>query len=277
MENIKVVLKRKNENTGEYEENEYSIDAETQSQWFNESKGDLNLDDGIECAICKNKGKISFVEKGHEHIKDCECMKARKTVLRLRNCGITKSFLEKYSFQNWNTDNDWQNALLSKCKDFFKHYIHGNKYWFILSGQSGSGKTHLCTALFQELMRYCFLNGNYMMWNDEIPKLLSLRKSSYIDNQEKYEKLINLYKECDILYIDDLFKLDTRYKEESLSIAYEILNYRYINDKIVLISTEVERDQFENLDTAIWGRCFEKTNRGEFWITLTGKEKNYRI
>lgn len=252
------------------------ITPELSSQWFNESDGELNLEDGIECPKCRNKGKISFVENGSEYIKDCECMKARKTYLRLVNCGITKETLKKYSFNNFIASEGWQKTLLETCRKFFQAYLDGNRDWFILSGQSGSGKSHICTALFQEMIKGLLLNGSYMMWNDEVPKLISLRKSSYTDNQEKYEKIMNQYKECDILYIDDLFKLDNRYKEDSLSICYEILNYRYVNDKVVLISTEVERNQFENIDVAIWGRCFEKSNRGEFWLTLVGKEKNYR-
>lgn len=275
MSEINDIIKNMNNNINTNESYD-RVTPELSSKWFNETDGELNLEDGIECPKCKNKGKISFVKDNREYIKDCECMKARKTYFRLMACGITKETLKKYSFQNWIANEGWQNALLEKCKNFFREYLNKNKYWFILSGQSGCGKTHICTSLFQEMIKGLFLNGFYMRWNDEIPKLLSLRKSTYTDNQEKYEKIINQYKECDILYIDDLFKLDNRYREESLSICYEILNHRYINQKTTIISTEVEQDQFENIDTAIWGRCVEMTNRNEYWITLTGKNKNYR-
>ena len=252
------------------------VTPELSSQWYNESVGDLNLEDGIDCPKCRNKGKISFVENGFEYVKDCECMKSRKTYLRLVACGITRDTLKQYSFNNWKTDEDWQKALLDKCKNFFKDYLNKNNYWFILCGQSGSGKTHICTALFQEMIKSFNLAGIYMLWNSEIPRLLALRKSSYTDNQDKYEKMIESYKNTDILYIDDLFKLDSRYKEDSLSICYDIINYRYINRKTTIISTEIEKNQFENIDTAIWGRCFEMCNHGDYWITLVGSEKNYR-
>lgn len=274
MNDIKNVIEKNKNNNDNNESSKMSV--ELTSQWFNESEGELNLEDGIECPKCKNKGKISFVENGFEYVKDCECMKARKTYYRLKSCGITKETLYRYSFNNWIAKEEWQKSLLTICRNFFTDYLHENKYWFIMSGQSGSGKTHICTALFQEMIKGLFLTGIYMLWNDEIPKLLSLRKSTYTDNQEKYEKIIDSYKNTDILYIDDLFKLDNRYKEDSLSIAFEILNYRYVNDKVTLISTEVERNMFENIDTAIWGRCFEKTKKGDYWITIVGKEKNYR-
>lgn len=277
MKSLIDVAKEKINSNIEENKNESKLSLlELKSKWYNETEGDLNLEDGIVCEKCKNKGNISIIENGFEIMKECECMKTRKTFKRLQNCGISKETLNHYSFFNWNQNEEWQKVLLTKCREFFIAQKR-DKNWFIISGQTGSGKTHICTALFQELIKSYFMNGIYMVWNDEIPKLLALRKSTYTDNQEKYEKLINEYKNTDVLYIDDLFKLDNRYKEESLSIAFEILNSRYINNKITLISTEIERNQFETLDSAIHGRCFEKTRYGDFWITLVGKEKNYRI
>lgn len=247
-----------------------------QSKWFNESEGDLDKEDGINCPICRNKGQISYVENGIEYIKDCKCMIKRKTHFRILNCGLSKEALSNYTMQNWKTDDEWQKSLLQKCRDFFMDVRDKKGHWFIMSGMSGCGKTHLCTALFKELVNSFYLSGFYMLWNDEIPKLISMRKSTASENQIKYEKRLEELKNCDILYIDDLFKLDNRYKEDSLSICYEIINYRYINGKITMISTEIERKQFENIDTAIWGRIFEKSGKGMFWLTITGADKNYR-
>ena len=274
IKNIKQMINNVDTNQKEYTIEEYT---KMQSQWYNEEVGNLNEDDGIDCPICKNKGNISYVENGHEYIKPCECMKARNTYLRILKCGIAKETLERYSMKNWKTDEAWQKSLLEFCKNFFLDVKSKKGHWFIVSGVSGSGKTHICTALFKELITSFKLSGFYMLWNEEIPKLVAFRKSSLAENQANYDKRINELKNCDILYIDDLFKLDNKYKEESLSICYEILNSRYINNKIVMISTEFERNQFENIDTAIWGRCFEKSGGGNFWITLKGKEKNYRL
>ena len=46
-------------------------------------------------------------------------------------------------------------------------------------------------------------------------------------------------KNINVLYIDDFFKLIDNYsKEEDLNIAYEIINSRYLSDKITIISCE---------------------------------------
>lgn len=267
-------LKMGNGETESYNSQEDYV--KLQSKWFNESEGDLNKEDGINCPICKNKGQISYVEKGQEFIKDCKCMIKRKTYHRILNCGLSKEALEKYTMQNWEQNESWQKALLQKCRDYFLDVRDKKGHWFILSGMSGCGKTHLCTALFKELVYTFCLSGFYMLWNEEMPKLASMRKSSASENQAKYEKRLEELKNCDILYIDDLFKLDSRNKDDSISICYEIINYRYINNKLTMISTEIERKQFENIDTAIWGRIFEKSGKGMFWLSIVGEDKNYR-
>lgn len=275
MQCIKDIIGSNNENVEEIDAlKEKQIECDN----WNAIEGNLNEIDGIECNICKNKGYVGIISKsGYLVAKNCECMKARNTFRRLSNCGISKTTLEHYNFRNWECKESWQKQILDICKKFYLKVKSGAADWFILSGTSGSGKTHCCTALFQELIRSLNKSGYYMMWNDEIPQLLSLRKSSYTDNQEKYNDTINTLKNIEVLYIDDLFKLDKRYKEDSLSIAFEILNARYVNNRITLISTEIEKNQFENIDTAIWGRCNEKTNMGEFWVSITGNNKNQRV
>ena len=277
MERINDILKNDDNDMLEEEYNPEQ-DLIDECNNYNASVGTLNQRDGIECAICKNKGTIAYIKDGFMRTKNCSCMIQRTTLTRMKNCGIDKRVLEHYNFRNWKCEEEWQNDLLIKCREFYiETKKTQNNYWFIVSGQSGGGKTHICTAIFQELILTANLGGIYFMWNDEIPKLLALRKSSYTDNQEKYEDRIYELKNIDVLYIDDLFKLDKRYKEDSLSIAFEILNYRYTNNKITIISTEIEKNQFENLDTAIWGRCNEKTKNGAYWFTIVGKDKNYRI
>lgn len=251
--------------------------AEIIAEFDNSVEGELNLEDGINCELCKNRGFITIpIDDVHTQIKNCECMQERNTLKHLNNCGITKSVLEQLNFDTYTTNKTWQQKLLSICKAYTEEIINGNKYWLLLSGQSGSGKTHLCTSVFQEIIKKAHLRGMYMLWNTEIPKLCNLRRSSFTDNQEEYEYLVKQYKEVNVLYIDDLFKLDARLKEDGLSLAYDILNYRYMNEKITIISTETTKEQFRQLDVAICGRCYEMSDK-RFWINLDGAEKNYRF
>ena len=247
--------------------------AEIIAEFDNSVEGDLNEIDCIECNKCLNRGYITIpIDDVHTNIVDCECKKKRDTYISLRNCGITMNELNRFTFDNFNIEKKWHKTLVDYCKEYLQELSNGNDYWFILSGQSGSGKTHLCTAIFQEAIKTKSCRGLYMMWNTEIPNLCNLRRSF---NDEEYREQIKIYKDVSILYIDDLFKLDGRLKEDSLSIAYEILNYRYLKNKITIISTETTKDQFKLLDIAISGRCAEKC--GKYWFDIKGENTNYRF
>ena len=78
-----------------------------------------------------------------------------------------------------------------------------------------------------------------MPWRDDVAKLKALS----LDNAER-EKLIADLKNAQILYIDDLFKTGKALDGSSnptnadISIAFEIINYRYINHLPTIVSTE---------------------------------------
>lgn len=261
------------------------VEEVTKKEWLeldlenaNSEIGNLNLEDGVECEICKNRGFISVIEDEHYIVKKrCECWNKRLVVNRLKNCGITKELFEKYSFKNFETKTDWQTRLKEIVLDYNNEIKNGNNHWLCISGQSGCGKSHLCTATFKKFL-LSNIDCEYLLWNDEFPKILALEKSTAEDNQIKYAQKIKRLQSVDVLYIDDFLKLtDNRYTNDSLSLAYKILNNRYINRKITILSTEFSKTQIEQLDIAIWGRINELTNSGKYWVTIKNDpSRNYR-
>lgn len=278
MKEIKDIIKTNNQsntiNNDEYLEKKVEI--------FNQREGDLK---GYNCEICKNKGFIYqivideiFLKKTMV-AKNCKCVNIRKTLKNLENCGIEKNMFERYNFDNFETNEDWQVKMKQKCLDYVDK-IKNNKEdyynWFVISGITGSGKTMICTSIFKELIMLGF-KGKYFLWKDEIIKLKQLRKSSYYDNIEKYEELMKEIKEIDILYIDDFLKLTDKFELESdLNLAYEIINSRYINNKITMISTEFSKDELSRFDMATFGRINEKSN-GNYIQLAFDESRNYRL
>lgn len=246
--------------------------------WDNQKEGELHLIDGIECDICKNKGYIYCVgADGNDYQVECECQKQRKTLIRLNNCGITKEMLDKYTFGKYECENEWQKEAKTLFLEFCKDIASGNKYFIYYGGISGSGKTHLCTATFQKLIK-SNMTGYYMLWNKEIPNILALEKSTYEDNQIKYYEKIKFLENIDVLYIDDFLKLtNNKYSNDSLSLAYKIINSRYNNNKITIISSEYLVNQLNELDMATCSRIYEKAKNGKYMFDCGNeKNKNYR-
>lgn len=143
---------------------------------------------------------------------------------------------------------------------------------FFVGGQSGCGKTHICTALAT-----CLINRGkstrYMLWTSEAAKLKACV------NDVDYETLIWPLKSVDVLYIDDLFKptgANSQPTSADIRLAYEIINYRYnIGDKVTIISSERTVSEICDIDEATGGRIMEQA--GEYCLNVShDKAKNWR-
>ena len=149
-----------------------------------------------------------------------------------------------------------------------------------MAGQSGAGKTHLCTAVCGVLLDRG-LSVRYEMW-----RTLCREMQKFDTREEKFRQI----SECDVLYIDDFLKSaalkpDTgEYRQarpdkdvsKEINIAFEIVNERYARKKPTIISSEVFlRDLFQ-LDAALAGRIRERC--GGFVAQISsGDDRNYRL
>lgn len=241
---------------------------------FNRQAGELP---GPDCQKCRNKGRIMRIVDGYRVISDCECMPARKSVMLMQKSGLGE-LLDRCTFESYQTKSQWQETAKKAAVD----YANGPKgRWFVASGCSGSGKTHLCTAICGELLR-AGMGVRYMLWVDESRRL----KSAVNDNAE-YLRMIGPLKTVKVLYIDDLFKPrteDDRYNGgrrrvtatgPDITLVYEILNDRLMrSDLLTIISTELSIDDIMELDAALGSRIYQKS-KGSY-ICMTG-EKNWRL
>lgn len=244
---------------------------------FNESEGSLNAKDGYNCNVCKNKGMILRAAQDSNgnwitFSRDCKCMAVRRTIKRMERSGL-KNIIRDYTFGKFEATDDWQKVI----KEAAVAYSQNPEGWFFIGGQSGSGKTHICTAICRELL----MGGKsvkYMLWRDDVVKL----KNAVMDYEE-YSRLIQPYKDVDVLYIDDLFKTGKAADGQKqiptaadVNAAFEILNYRYNNPKLItIISSECTINDILDIDEAVGGRIFERAKRS---FSIKGdKNKNYRL
>lgn len=249
--------------------------AKNEAESFNLSSGSLNMADGYNCDKCRNRGLIMrpFETGGvwSTVCSECECMKIRTTIKRMQKSGL-KNIIKDYTFAKYQAVEDWQ----IKLKDAAVKYADNPSGWFFIGGQTGAGKTHLCTAICREFL----LNGRavkYMLWRDDVVKL-----KGAVNDTETYASLMDTYKRTEVLYIDDLFKTgkgpDGQKQQPTaadINIAFEILNYRYNNSALLtIISSECTVNDIIEIDEATGGRIFE---RAEAFSLKPDKRKNYRL
>lgn len=243
---------------------------------LNDTVGNRHELDGYNCDICKNKGYIAKLAQHpdgryYHTTTDCKCAEIRKSILRMRKSGL-KDIISDYTFEKYIATEPWQKTLKEAAMDYAKN-PHG---WFFLGGQSGAGKTHLCTAICRKFL----LEGRrvqYMLWRDDIVLI-----KSAVTDAEEYSKAIDKFKKADVLYIDDLFKTGKapdggaqKITGGDINAAFEIINYRYNNpDSITIISTELSEDELLEIDEALGGRIYERSRA----ISIAkDRSKNYRI
>jgi len=245
--------------------------AQRQIDIINAIQGNLT---GYDCPKCKNKGIIYYLKDGYEMSRECDCMKIRRSYWNIEKSGL-KSLLGKYTFENFNAVEPWQQNLKKDAQKFLTD--HKGK-WFYAGGQVGAGKTHICTAIVGEFLKQG-IESRYMLWRDEVVKLKACVNDDY-----EYGRLINPLKIVSALYIDDFFKTaNDEYGNKKppthgdINVAFELLNYRYNDDKLItIISSERTVDELLSCDEAVGSRVYQRT-KDYCWVIGKDIKKNYRL
>ena len=250
------------ENIGEFDNAKY---LQSQADRENEREGTLV---GIDCPKCKNRGHISAVQGNEVVWIMCECMAARRSLEQIAKSGLD-TLLKSFTFDQYIATEKWQKHALSMAQSYLDESADK---WLFFGGQSGAGKSFLCTAVACELLKR--RNAvKYMMWDSESKKLKSLVNETY-----EYEKLMAEIKSVKVLYIDDFLKVQRGQNPTpaDINLAFEIINHRDVKNLQTIISTEHTIDDIIALDEALGGRI-NRRSLGYQMNIARDKNKNFRL
>lgn len=223
---------------------------------LNQTQGTLNLSDGYSCEACNNKGLVYFVRGDEVVARLCSCREKRRAIRAINE--LYKGG-ERLTINTFEIKFSWQQSIKNKALSFLSE---NSDKWFFIGGQSGCGKTHICTAIAYELIERT-KSVVYMRWVDRLWEIKqSIKMGSYTDE-------ISKYKNCDVLYIDDLFKCGTGdgVSATDLKIAFEIINHRYADrTKITVISSEYTLGELSKIDEACASRI--KQRAGVYTLSI---------
>ena len=209
---------------------------------------------GYDCPICRNKGHLmDITDEGTLLMRQCQCLSTRAVVAKAEQSHM--GCLLKKRFSNFQTGEEWQKAMVGTAKAF----LASGSGWFAMLGQTGCGKTHLCSAVANQLLN-AGKSVVYMLWTTEIRQL----KRQATD--PLYDQKFNQFRKAEVLYIDDLFK--GKVTEADVQTCYDLLNYRYNDPRFVtLISSELSLSQISDIDKAIAGRIRERC--GKYFVSIS--------
>ena len=220
---------------------------------------------GVDCKVCGNTGMISKISDGYLYSRECECMKKRRSIRSMKKSGM-EDMIARYTFDNYEEPDERRKRIKYKAEKF----VESDKGWFFIAGRSGSGKTHICTAICSAMIEKG-IEVRYMLWRDESASL-----KACITDDEEYQSRIRKLKDVSVLYVDDFWK--GKISEADINLSFEILNSRYIDSKKrTILSSELTLKEIIDIDEAIGSRIFERS-RGYSFLTpnqnwrLTGKE-----
>lgn len=234
---------------------------------FNKEPGTLK---GYDCPKCINRGRIALPkDDGGITIKDCDCMKIRRCVQKMEDSGL-REVIKSYTFDTYQDGEPWQTAIKRGALEYAEK-VDG---WLLFCGQSGSGKTHLCTAVCRQLL----LAGEevrYMPWRQDIRGLKAMEPANQIEALKKLQT-------APILFIDDLFKTgraadgSCNPTAADVGLAFDIINHRYTKRLTTIISTERSPAELLDIDEAVGGRIVEMA-QGHTYSIEKKQGRNYRL
>jgi len=216
------------------------------------------------CGVCSDTGYIGGT-------KMCSCLREELIRATIQSSGIG-DLIEKQSFENFDLewyrdDPDNYNRMKSNlaiAKSYVKNFP-GSGNNLLLVGNTGTGKTHISTAIAREI-----IHMGYDVVYDSIHNIISdfeadKFRSSYSQTESRGEK----YLECDLLIIDDL---GTEFSNQfTISCIYNLLNTRMNRGKATVISTNLLGEELsDKYEGRIYSRLIGKNTAV---LMFGGKDK----
>ena len=236
---------------------------------YNKTVGNLT---GYDCQKCLNRGRYAIQKDGGGmSFVDCDCMKIRRCVQKMEESGL-KEVIKDWTFDAYKDSDSWQTTV----KQGAMAYAGKVDGWLLICGQSGSGKTHLCTAVCRHLL----LAGEevrYMPWRHDVRELKGMAKEPSIQAEA-----LKKYQEAPILFIDDLFKVSKAADGScvppaaDVNLASDIIDYRYTKRLTTIISTKRSPAELVDIDEDTAGRVFQMAHDHTYFIE-NKPERNYRL
>ncbi len=193
------------------------------------------------CPICHGIGFIArdvpYGEPGFGKMDVCSCRQSK--IEKDENERLSRdSNLDSYSdmtFENFNVRGRGQirqeyELCLKMARDHAQKFAKERKGWLLLTGNFGTGKTHLAAAIAKVALADHV--ANIFM---PVPDLMDWLRASFNSQSESYEDRFQKICTVPLLILDDLgSQSSTDWVQEKL---YQIFNYRYVNRLPTVITT----------------------------------------
>ena len=215
------------------------------------------------CEKCSDTGYI-------DGTRMCSCFKEGLIKATIASSGIGR-LIETQSFENFSLDiyseNEKVRERMERNLEAAKGYVEdfskkrGN---LLLIGNTGTGKTHISTAIAREV-----ISRGYDVIYDSAQNILSDFDDDQFRRRFDEEPKSTKYLECDLLIIDDLgTEFSTQF---SVSCLYNLLNTRQNRALATIISTNLSPEELSRkYEDRIYSRIIGSETR---ILAFVGKDR----
>lgn len=221
---------------------------------LNEKRAKLLVENGYPADFSREKYECEKCEdSGYVGLKMCDCFKKALYAEQYTESGLGNSMADK-SFETLNVELAYGKSengvtprenlaeIVEICKRFAQN-IRTKPQYLLMYGGTGLGKTHVTAATCKEAIN----NGASVIY-DSIQNIVH---AFWNDADSAYAKYMN----CDLLAIDDF---GTEFStQHSVSVIYNIINTRMLEEKSILINSNLDAQEFKKrYDARICSRIF---------------------
>jgi DNA replication protein DnaC len=218
------------------------------------------------CYVCESNGKPPYMVYDSELNKmlPCFCHEVRYILSTIERKIQESKIPPRYQFkfiESLDTKHDEQLSLLAAidwAKTLVSEYRQTPKrQGLYLSGNTGSGKTHLACAILNELILKYQLDCRYVKINKDFLEIL---RASYQRESDFYGQARDIETELadiEVLLIDDFGT--QKETEWSISKLYDLIDYRYEREKLTLITSNQALIELKEKSERLYSRLCEMT------------------
>ena len=215
------------------------------------------------CPICDGHGWVERrVPLGHPDFGElfpCRCKELaadQERMQRLQNySGLTKGMLDRMTFETFNVRrhdiNTEGQGYLQRAYVAATTFAAHPEGWLLITGEHGTGKTHLAVAVVER----CIRNGFPALFTF-VPDLLDHLRAAFSPNSPvQYDQLFEQVKSTPLLILDDLgAETSTPWAKEKL---YQLVVHRHNSRLPMMITTYLEVDEIEEAHPRLSSRLMD--------------------